>query len=57
MLNIALNEERLNTDNNRGRQDKILGALFFVVVVTLISSVLYSAISWMWDDQRLPLSK
>ncbi|MDW2244637.1 cell division protein FtsQ, partial [Vibrio sp. 1287] len=45
MLNIALNEERLNTDNNRGRQDKILGALFFVVVVTLISSVLYSAIS------------
>ena len=57
MLNIALDEERLNTDNNRGRQDKILGALFFVVVVTLISSVLYSAISWMWDDQRLPLSK
>ncbi len=57
MLNIALNEERLNTDNNRGRQDKILGALFFFVVVTLISSVLYSAISWMWDDQRLPLSK
>ncbi|MCV5263550.1 hypothetical protein OFC55_38420, partial [Escherichia coli] len=56
-MNIALNEERLNTDNNRGRQDKILGALFFVVVVTLISSVLYSAISWMWDDQRLPLSK
>ncbi|MHC6804231.1 cell division protein FtsQ/DivIB, partial [Vibrio antiquarius] len=57
MLNIALNDERPNTDNNRGRQEKILGALFFVVVVTLISSVLYSAISWMWDDQRLPLSK
>ena len=57
MLNIALNEERLSMGNSRGRQDKILGALFFVVVVTLISSVLYSAISWMWDDQRLPLSK
>ncbi len=57
MLNIALNDERPNTGNNPGRQEKILGALFFVVVVTLISSVLYAAISWMWDDQRLPLSK
>ncbi len=57
MLNVALNEGGQNTDDNRGRQEKILGALFFVVVVTLISSVLFSAISWMWDDQRLPLSK
>ncbi|CAE6878110.1 Essential cell division protein. May link together the upstream cell division proteins [Vibrio sp. B1REV9] len=57
MLNVALNEERPKSDHNRGRQEKILGAVFFVIVVTLISSVLYSAISWMWDDQRLPLSK
>ena len=47
----------LTSDHNRGRQEKLLGAVFFVIVVTLISSVLYSAISWMWDDQRLPLSK
>ncbi|MGR4989545.1 cell division protein FtsQ/DivIB [Vibrio rotiferianus] len=57
MLNMALNEEQPQKELFRGRQEKLIGALFFVFVVTLISSVLYSAISWMWDDQRLPLSK
>lgn len=33
------------------------GAVFLLIVVLLISAILYSAISWMWDDQRLPLSK
>lgn len=26
-------------------------------MVILIGSLLFSTISWMWDDQRLPLSK
>jgi cell division protein FtsQ len=54
---MALKEVRPEPGWHRGRQETILGGLFFVLVVTLISSVLYSAISWMWDDQRLPLSK
>ncbi|WGW00823.1 cell division protein FtsQ/DivIB [Vibrio sp. YMD68] len=33
------------------------GSLFLLVVVLLISALLYSTLSWMWDDQRLPLSK
>ncbi|WP_373054827.1 cell division protein FtsQ/DivIB [Vibrio salinus] len=32
------------------------GVVFLIIVVLLISAILYSAISWMWDDQRLPLS-
>ncbi|WP_373852418.1 cell division protein FtsQ/DivIB [Vibrio vulnificus] len=35
----------------------MIGAAFFVLVVALIGSILYSTLSWMWDDQRLPLSK
>jgi len=33
------------------------GVAFFVIVLLLISTILYSAISWMWDEHRLPLSK
>lgn len=34
-----------------------IGAIFLFAVITVIGSTLYSTISWMWDDQRLPLSK
>lgn len=34
-----------------------VGASFLMVVIVLIGYVLYSTVSWMWDDQRLPLSK
>ncbi|PNG63211.1 cell division protein FtsQ [Vibrio vulnificus] len=39
------------------QKHQIIGAAFFVLVVALIGSILYSTLSWMWDDQRLPLSK
>ncbi|AUI85289.1 cell division protein FtsQ [Vibrio azureus] len=57
MLNLALNEEQQNIERRFSRQEKVLGTIFFCVVVSLISSTLFFAISWMWDDQRLPLSK
>jgi len=38
-------------------REHALGASFLLVVLLLIGSLLYSTISWMWDDQRLPLSK
>lgn len=34
-----------------------VGAVFLLAVITVIGSTLYSTVSWMWDDQRLPLSK
>ncbi|MDE1314675.1 cell division protein FtsQ/DivIB [Vibrio aestuarianus] len=34
-----------------------LGGVFFLVVLLLIGSLIYSTLSWMWDGQRLPLSK
>jgi len=34
-----------------------LGAVFFVGVAVLLVMIFYSTVSWMWDDQRLPLSK
>ncbi|WP_234496123.1 MULTISPECIES: cell division protein FtsQ/DivIB [Vibrio] len=34
-----------------------IGAIFLFAVIAVIGSTLYSTISWMWDDQRLPLSK
>ena len=33
------------------------GGLFLLAVLLLIGILLYSTVSWMWDDQRLPLSK
>ncbi|KEY91129.1 cell division protein [Candidatus Photodesmus blepharus] len=33
------------------------GGLFLLVVLASIGSLLYSTLSWMWDEQRLPLSK
>lgn len=38
-------------------KDHAAGAIFLFVVLLLISSLIYSTLSWMWDEQRLPLSK
>ncbi|MGX9416976.1 cell division protein FtsQ/DivIB [Vibrio sp. RC27] len=35
----------------------LFGAIFFVSVIILLVTLFYSTISWMWDEQRLPLSK
>ncbi|MBW3697125.1 FtsQ-type POTRA domain-containing protein [Vibrio sp. T187] len=34
-----------------------VGGSFFVVVLLFIGFLFYTTLSWMWDDQRLPLSK
>ncbi|WPC74625.1 cell division protein FtsQ/DivIB [Vibrio porteresiae] len=33
------------------------GGCFLLVVLLLIGFLMYSTVSWMWDEQRLPLSK
>ncbi|OLQ92711.1 cell division protein FtsQ [Vibrio ponticus] len=38
-------------------KEHLVGGSFFVMVIVLIGSLLFSTVSWMWDDQRLPLSK
>ncbi|WP_162047084.1 cell division protein FtsQ/DivIB [Vibrio taketomensis] len=35
----------------------LVGGAFFLAVVISIGSLISSTVSWMWDDQRLPLSK
>lgn len=56
MIKSAFNEGRGLTSAPQLR-DHALGGSFLLVVLLLIGSLLYSTISWMWDDQRLPLSK
>ena len=34
-----------------------VGGTFFIVVLLFIGFLFYNTLSWMWDDQRLPLSK
>ncbi|GLT18536.1 cell division protein FtsQ [Vibrio zhanjiangensis] len=34
----------------------VFGGLFLLLVLLLIYSILYSTLSWMWDDERIPLS-
>ncbi|GMM89343.1 cell division protein FtsQ/DivIB [Vibrio fortis] len=34
-----------------------LGGSFLILVVLFIGFLFYTTLSWMWDDQRLPLSK
>lgn len=56
MIKSAFNEGRRLTSKPLVKEHA-LGGAFLLVVLLLIGSLLYSAISWMWDDQRLPLSK
>ncbi|MFS1415714.1 cell division protein FtsQ [Vibrio sp. 10N.286.49.C2] len=48
----AINDKSSTLLNQHG-----LGLVFLFIVITAIGSGLYATISWMWDDQRLPLSK
>ncbi|MDN3609172.1 cell division protein FtsQ/DivIB [Vibrio ostreicida] len=34
-----------------------VGGVFLLVVLSLIFSIIYTTVSWMWDDERLPLSQ
>ncbi|EOB3568492.1 cell division protein FtsQ [Vibrio vulnificus] len=57
MTEIAVDEADVLPLQWKRQKHQIIGAAFFVLVVALIGSILYSTLSWMWDDQRLPLSK
>ncbi|MBL4304960.1 cell division protein FtsQ/DivIB [Vibrio fluvialis] len=56
MINSVLAEGRKISGSPLVKQHAV-GGCFFLVVVLLIGFLLYSTISWMWDEQRLPLSK
>ncbi|AIW14959.1 cell division protein FtsQ/DivIB [Vibrio tubiashii] len=56
MIKSAFNEGRRLTAMPLVKEHA-LGGSFLLVVLLLIGSLLYSTITWMWDDQRLPLSK
>ncbi|OIQ23695.1 cell division protein FtsQ/DivIB [uncultured Vibrio sp.] len=56
MIKSALDESR-RVRHSPLVQRHAAGSLFFLLVILLIGTLLYSTLSWMWDDQRLPLSK
>lgn len=56
MIKSAFNEGPRLTFNLKVREHAY-GGVFLLAVLVLIGSLLYSTVSWMWDDQRLPLSK
>lgn len=56
LINSVLAEGRKISGSPLVKQHAV-GGSFFLVVVLLIGFLLYSTISWMWDEQRLPLSK
>ena len=56
MIRTIFNQGRRLIDFPLVRKHAV-GGSFLLVVIVLISSLLYSTVSWMWDDQRLPLSK
>ncbi|MDN3699511.1 cell division protein FtsQ/DivIB [Vibrio cortegadensis] len=56
MVESALSEGR-SVSNYPLVKEHAFGATFLLAVLLLIGSLLYSTLSWMWDDQRLPLSK
>lgn len=56
LINSVLAEGRKISGSPLVKQHAV-GGSFFLVVLLLIGFLLYSTISWMWDEQRLPLSK
>ncbi|MGD8109812.1 cell division protein FtsQ/DivIB [Vibrio sp. TRT 21S02] len=56
MIQSVLNESRRLRNTPLVKQHAV-GGSFLLVVLLLVGSILYSTLSWMWDDQRLPLSK
>ncbi|WP_133153900.1 FtsQ-type POTRA domain-containing protein, partial [Vibrio sp. 10N.261.55.A7] len=56
MIKSTLDESR-RIRRSPAVQRHATGSLFLLLVIAFISTLLYSTLSWMWDDQRLPLSK
>lgn len=52
---MLVNSRRLSTSPQV--KQHTVGGCFFLIVLLLIGALLYSTISWMWDEHRLPLSK
>ncbi|MDG3089055.1 cell division protein FtsQ/DivIB [Vibrio hannami] len=55
-MNSAVGIDDSNQAKNKVKQHAVGGA-FLLLVVLSIGTLLYSTISWMLDEQRLPLSK
>jgi len=56
LINSTFSEAR-NISRSPLVREHATGAGFLLVVVLLVGFLLYSTISWMWDEERLPLSK
>ncbi|MCW8332716.1 cell division protein FtsQ/DivIB [Vibrio sp. SCSIO 43135] len=56
MVKSALRKSRRVSHSPLVKQHAV-GGVFLLVVLLSIGFTLYSTLSWMWDDQRLPLSK
>ncbi|WP_217512534.1 cell division protein FtsQ/DivIB [Vibrio metschnikovii] len=56
MINHVLTESRRLSTSSQVKQHTASGS-FFLMVLLLIGALLYSTISWMWDEHRLPLSQ
>lgn len=56
LINHVLTESRRLSTSSQVKQHTASGC-FFLMVLLLIGALLYSTISWMWDEHRLPLSQ
>lgn len=60
-MNRTLSETDVENNDDRHRSDHMkkhaIGSVFFILVLFAIGFLLYSTVSWMVDEQRLPLSK
>ncbi|NOI66136.1 cell division protein FtsQ/DivIB [Vibrio sp. 99-8-1] len=55
-MNTTVNFPTFNVTSKMTKKH-VIGSLFFCFVFVSISYLLYSTVSWMLDEQRLPLSK
>jgi cell division protein FtsQ len=53
---LVLDKDQQLSDFRQSKR-QVPGAIFFIGVIVLLVTLFYSTISWMWDEQRLPLSK
>jgi cell division protein FtsQ len=53
---LVVDEDQRVSDSRVVKQ-QIPALIFFIGVILLLTTLFYSTISWMWDEQRLPLSK
>ncbi len=56
MINSTLSQGRI-LSRSPFIKEHATGGSFLLLVVLLVGVLLYSTISWMWDEERLPLSK